>query len=222
MTLSLDTVAYLSYDQLKSLSHGQVSVHVRFETPEQIAIAISQGCQEAEAVLLDRYYRTVLFMLKKRLNDDALALDICQETFQVMIEKLRVHQLDQPKKLAAFVQQTAINLAIAENRKVQRRRTSADTDQVEALSMPDDDPVSLIASERAASAVDQLIQEMHNKRDKQLLRLYYIDEWEKDAICQHLDLGYRHFDRVISRARSRFRDLVDKTGQSEHLLGVVR
>lgn len=194
----------------------------QYEKPEQIATAIHQGNQEAESVLLDRYYRTVLFILKKRVNDDALALDLCQETFRVMIETLRSRQLEEPEKLAAFLQKTALNLCTAENRKAVRQKTSTDSEQIELLAFPGDDPLAQIASERAAKAVGVLIDELKNDRDRKILTLYYIEEWEKGEICERLDLDYRHFDRVISRARTRFRQLAGQTGQEEHLLGVVQ
>lgn len=194
----------------------------QYEKPEQIANAIRQGSRDAEKALLDRYYRTVLFILKKRLNDDALALDLCQETFRVIIEKLRERALDQPDKLAAYLQKTAMNLCVAENRKSARQKTSTDTEQVELLTFPGEDPLAKIASERAVHAVSALIDELQSERDRQILRLYYIQEWEKEDICHELTLGHRHFDRVISRARSRFRQLVDQSDQREYLLGVVR
>lgn len=194
----------------------------QYEKPEQIATAIHQGSQEAENVLLDRYYRTVLFILKKRVNDDALALDLCQETFRVMIETLRSRQLDEPEKLAAFLQKTALNLCIAENRKAVRQKTSTDSEQIESLAFPGDDPLTQVASERAAKAVGLLIDELQNDRDRKILTLYYIEEWEKVDVCKQLELDYRHFDRVISRARARFRQLAGQSGQEEHFLGVVQ
>lgn len=194
----------------------------QYREPEQIANEISQGSREAEQALLDRYYRTVLFILKKRVKNDALALDLCQETFRIMIEKLRSSRLEEPEKLAGFLHKTALNLCIAEDRKAIRQKTSSDTDKLDSLAFPGKDPVALIASDRAAKAVNLLLEELHNERDRKVLHLYYIDEMEKVDICEQLALGGRHFDRVISRARKRFRQLVDETGQKEDLLGVVR
>jgi len=45
------------------------------ETPEGLVSAISKGNSQAESVLLERYYRKVLFILRKRTGNDEQARD---------------------------------------------------------------------------------------------------------------------------------------------------
>lgn len=187
------------------------------DTPGQIASAISQGDRKAEAVLLDRYYRTLLYILRKRVRDEEHARDLCQETFRITIERLRREPLAEPEKLAAFLQSIAANLSIAEGRKRERRQTYADSDYVELVADTGADQSVVLDRERIASAVRHLLTELDNLRDQRILYRYYIDELDKEEICAELELTHRHFDKVISRARTRFRELVDASGRDNLL-----
>jgi RNA polymerase sigma-70 factor, ECF subfamily len=54
--------------------------------------------------------------------------------------------------------------------------------------------------------VRRLLQEM-SERDRQILYRFYIAEEDKDRICADLQLSSLHFNRVLHRARERYRDL---------------
>src|SRR5690606_38187633 len=87
------------------------------ETPEGLVSAISKGNSQAESVLLERYYRKVLFILRKRTGNDEQARDLRQEAFRIVLERLRKAPLDEPDKLSSYILGTAINLHIGEIRK---------------------------------------------------------------------------------------------------------
>jgi len=57
-----------------------------------------------------------------------------------------------------------------------------------------------------------MLQEMPGARDRELLVRFYLNDEEKDAICQELNLSQEHFNRVIFRARNRFRELLEQRG----------
>lgn len=192
-----------------------------YENSEQIALAISQGDRKAESILLERYYRTVFFILRRRGNDEDQARDLCQETFRITIERLREKPLAEPSKLAAFMRSIAVNLCIAENRKSERRQTFTNSDAVELAAEQGLDQLASLAKERAAAAIRRLLTELTSERDQRILYRYYIDEIDKQEICTELALNHRHFDKVISRARTRFKQLLDASGQ-EAVLEVVR
>lgn len=192
-----------------------------YENSEQIALAISQGDRKAESILLERYYRTVFFILRRRGNDEDQARDLCQETFRITIERLREKPLAEPSKLAAFMRSIAVNLCIAENRKSERRQTFTNSDAVELAAEQGLDQLASLAKERAATAIRRLLTELTSERDQRILYRYYIDEIDKQDICTELALNHRHFDKVISRARTRFKQLLDASGQ-EAVLEVVR
>jgi hypothetical protein len=57
-----------------------------------------------------------------------------------------------------------------------------------------------------------MLEEMPATRDRELLVRFYLNDEEKDAICRELNLSQEHFNRVIFRARNRFRELLEQRG----------
>ena len=47
-------------------------------------------------------------------------------------------------------------------------------------------------------------------RDRDLLWRYYVLEHDKVSLCHAYTLSFEHFDRVVHRARIRFKELVEK------------
>lgn len=180
-----------------------------FETSEAIVAGIVEGNRLAEKAMVEKYGKPLIFILERRTNNRESAKDLVQDTFLVVLQKLRSEPLQDPSKLGAYLQRTAINLHIGEVRKYIRRNTTADSELLETIAESEGDQHRRLVEERAKIAVRKLISELHNKRDRIILTLYYIEEDDKEVICRELDLSIRHFDRVISRARSRFRELID-------------
>lgn len=81
------------------------------------------------------------------------------------------------------------------------------------LPSPEPTPLeSVLRSERAV-IVRRVLAEMASERDRQILFRFYVAEDEKDEICNDLGLTSLHFNRVLFRARERFRQLYRETSQ---------
>lgn len=187
-----------------------------YETPALIATAIYQGDSRAEAALFERYYKPTLYILERQTGDHEQARDLCQEAFCIMLERLRTQPLADPDKLAAFLHTVAVNLHIADVRKAARRKTNADQDKVERMADNSQNQYRALLRERSAEAVRVLVEAMDNPRDRALLRGFYIEERDKDDLCAELDLSQRHFDKVLFRAKQRFKDLVLEAKSRDH------
>ncbi len=142
-------------------------------------------------------------MLRRR-----LAEDLHQEAFRIVLERLRRQGLDEPAGLAGFLHGTARNLVIAERRKTARRRTDADPEGLEGVVHPAPGQLSSVLLEEEAKIVRRLIGELPADRDRQLLLRFYVAEEEKESICADLGLDSLHFNRVLFRARHRFKELL--------------
>ena len=66
----------------------------------------------------------------------------------------------------------------------------------------------LLAQERAAT-VRHVLGELRNDRDREILSRYYIADEAKEDICRDFDLSDLHFNRVLFRARQRYRELFE-------------
>lgn len=186
----------------------EVSLPGQYETPALLASAISRGDRNAEAVLYKQYYPATLYLLERRTGNKDLAQDLCQEAFCVLIERLRAQALEQPEKLAGYLYHIAINVQIADLRKTLRRNTATNSDLMDTIADSRQNQLRQLLRERTASAVRTLIDAMDNSRDRKLLYGYFIQEKDKEEICKELDLSHRHFDRVLFRAKQRFKELI--------------
>jgi len=175
---------------------------------EDLVARIGRGDSAAESELWNRYSRGLLFLLRRRTGNPDLAEDLRQETFRVALEKLRAGGLDDPRKLAAYLRGIASNLATGDYRKRLRQNTAVDSDAV--AEAPDDhsNPQEEASRDEIGAAVKGLLNELGVSRDRDILRRYYVDEEDKERICAELDISTTHFNRVLFRAKQRFRTLL--------------
>ena len=153
----------------------------------------------------------VLCVLNCMVQEPALAEDLCNETFRIVLERLRREPLEEPTKLAAYLAQTARSLAMADRRKTSRRQTiTGEQYAIDHVADEGADPSLALESQTRAKAMRKVLEEMPNVRDRQLLVRFYLNDEDRVDICRDLNLTEVHFNRVIFRARERFRVLLDK------------
>lgn len=167
---------------------------------------IREGDSGAEAELVERYRRGVAIILRAESGNAAAVDDLFQETFRIALEKIRQGDLRDPRRLSGFICSLARNLVIDHFRKAAARRTTGDVKIGEIASVRVDPLETLLRTERG-EFVRRVLSEMPSDRDRQILFRFYVAEDEKDAICRDLDLTSLHFNRVLFRARERYRDL---------------
>lgn len=169
---------------------------------------IAAGDASAEGELVQRYSRGLLYLLRRLAPE--LADDLHQETFRVVLERLRRRELDEPAGLAAFLRGTARNMVIAERRKTARRRTEADEEELAQAVHPGPSQLSAVLLDEEADTVRKLIRDLPTDRDRQLLLRFYVAEEEKESLCADLGLDSLHFNRVLFRARQRFKETLER------------
>lgn len=174
---------------------------------------IGQGDRRAEEEFVRRYQRGLIYLLRRRTRDPQLALDLAQETFRIAIEKLRQSPIEQVERVAGYLRGTALNLVIADARKNTRRATSADSDAVEGAADDAAGPFDHTSSEQVQRAVRKLLDELPVPRDREILIRTYLEDEDKASICEALGVDSAHYNRVLFRAKQRFRELVKTASQ---------
>lgn len=165
---------------------------------------IAAGDRAAESELVARYSRGVLFLLQRIAKDPDLAEDLHQETFVVVLGRLRGAGLDQPERLAGFIRATARNLFTGDYRKTVRRRTDSDSERVERTVVEERrSQLRRVLGQERARAVRQALGELRTDRDRQILYRFYLLDEAKETLCAELGLSDLHFNRVLHRARQR-------------------
>lgn len=184
------------------------------EVARDLVRRIGAGEVEAESELVERYRRGLSFKLRSMSRDPALAEDLLQDTLRIVLERLRGRGLEQPEKLAGFLLRTARNLFLADYRKKSRRGENLDASDPESEARSSPGQLRGVLAQERARAVRRLLGELGTSRDRQILFRFYLAEDDKEDICADLGLSSLHFNRVLYRARERFRDLVLKRDPS--------
>jgi RNA polymerase sigma-70 factor (ECF subfamily) len=176
-------------------------------SPADLVRRILAGERSAEDELVCRYRRGVSIIVRRIARDPALTEDICQEAFRLVLEKVRRGEVREAERLSGFICSLARNLAIDHFRQAARRETTEDIESSRPLSDPAPDQLSVLLQREKANAVRQVLKELKPARDREILYRFYIAEEEKETICADLGLSSLHFNRVLYRARERFREL---------------
>jgi RNA polymerase sigma-70 factor (ECF subfamily) len=190
------------------LSESPATGRDESEITIDIVKRIRQGSGRAETELWNRYSRGLLFLLRQRTGDPELAQDLRQETFRIAIEKLRAGGLEDPAKLAGYLRGIAVNLVSGEWRKRDRRKTTADSDAIAEAPDTEANPPNEVSRAELGSLVTSMLQELKVPRDREILLRFYVQEGDKAEICSDLGISAVHFNRVLFRAKSRFRKIL--------------
>ncbi|MEO1595644.1 MAG: sigma-70 family RNA polymerase sigma factor [Pseudomonadota bacterium] len=171
------------------------------------ALKVSEGQFDAFARRAAAHRPALVRRLARIGAQPELAKDLAQEAIAVGLARLRSGVLRDRHKIENFLYRTAYFLWIGERRR--RSRTLPLCDVIGALHDADSDPYQ--ESESTATGLRDMLQslldQLPSHRDRELLRRYFFADQEKATICACLSLTNRHFDRVLSRAKTRLRNL---------------
>ena len=193
------------------IQEGMDVVLTEAEAATELVRRIGSGDASAEEDLVERYRKGLFFLLLRLAPEQAD--DLLQETFRIALERLRRQQLDEPAGLAGFLRGIARNLVIAERSKAARARsrrteTEAEDEEPARANQPTPEQLSAALLDEKAETVRQLIRKLPTERDRQLLLRFYILEEDKEHIRDDFGLDRLHFNRVLFRARQRYKELL--------------
>lgn len=169
---------------------------------------IGAGDRSAEEELVRHYQRGLQYLIRRRTADPEIARDLAQEAFRIVIEKLREGPIEQADRVGAYLRGTALKLLSAEFRKSARRATAPNSDIVELAADEALGPFDHVSIEQVRRLVRTLLSELPVRRDRDILIRTYLADEDKDSICAGLGIDSAHYNRVLFRAKQRFRDLL--------------
>jgi RNA polymerase sigma-70 factor (ECF subfamily) len=191
-----------------------------------LARRIAAGDREAEGELVARYGRGVNYLLRHLTRDPEWADDLYQETFAVVLERLRAGGLRDPEKLPAFLRGTARNLVLAGRRKRRRPPASGPPGAAPDAEAPESEPpdpapgpLRTLLLEEEMDLTRKVLAQLGSPRDREVLFRFCVAEEDRERIRADLGLTRQGFNLVLFRARRRFRALfeaaLDRPGQGE-------
>ena len=177
------------------------------EEAEELVRRIMAGDSASESDFVARYGRGINFVLRREARDEDTVADLYQETFRIGIEKIRKGDLRDPAKLGSFMASIARFVVIDHYRATARHDARFENSEDNTFPATEDGQLQTILRTEQAGLVRQAIDEMKSDRDRQILFRFYIAEDEKEDICRDLELSSLHFNRVLHRAKQRYKEL---------------
>src|SRR5215472_2398099 len=160
-------------------------------------------------------------LILRRVRDPEVAADILQDAAVTTLEKLRMGEIARPENLGGYLYRVALNHLRNHRRKDRSAVSSADA--LDELPASESEPDwERVRGRQWAAAARRMLEEMPVARDREVLVRFYLDDEDRETICRKLGLSEEHFNRVIFRARNRFRELVEHRGfRKADLLTIV-
>jgi RNA polymerase sigma-70 factor (ECF subfamily) len=145
-------------------------------------------------------------------RDAELAADLLQDAIVTALQKLEAGEIEHRGQLDGYVYRVALNHLRNHRRKDKSPFSGPDplSDLVDAEG--EAKPSRAIAGSQFTRVVTQLLKEMSSPRDREVLIRFYLQEEDRSALCRSLALTDLQFNRVIFRARGRFRELLERRG----------
>lgn len=149
-------------------------------------------------------------LLERRCGSAAIAEDMLGHAIETSLEKLRSGAIARPELLAGYVYRVALNHWRNFRRTDKSARSTSE--HIEQIADQDAEAAAPLEQARWAKLMREVLSELHNPRDRDLIVGFYLEEEEKDSLCARLGLSGEHFNRVVHRARARFRALLEARG----------
>lgn len=180
-------------------------------TPAELVLRIRAGDRSAEEELAQRYSRGVAFVIRQLVAEREAAEDIYQETFRLVLQKVRAGEVREPDRLSGFITSIARNLVTEQFRRASRRREREEPEGGQSFACPEPNALEGLLREEQNALAREVLASLPSDRDRTVLYRFYIADDEKDEICTALGITSLHFNQILCRARERFKNLFEET-----------
>jgi len=180
-----------------------------FQIPDwaQLVARIHDGDPAAMEELYGIFGKGIRYFLLRNLGADELD-DKVHDCFVIVAQAIQNGELRDPARLMGFVR-TVVKRQIAATIEaaVTRRRTQVDyQDTLFTLSDWKDDPERTLLNRQRAEIARRVMAGI-SRRDREILRRFYVEEQPQEMICEEMGLSYNQFRLLKSRAKARFGEL---------------
>jgi RNA polymerase sigma-70 factor, ECF subfamily len=180
-------------------------------TPAELVSRIRSGERSAEDELVRRYSRGVSFVIRQSISDNSLAEDIYQDSFRLVLEKVRAGEVRDPDRLSGFVCSLVRNLVLDQFRKASRRSERQPQDFEQPIASSEPSQLDQLLRQEQGNLARQILAALPSDRDRKVLYRFYIADDDKEDICADLGITSLHFNQILCRARERYKKLYEQT-----------
>lgn len=164
---------------------------------------LRDGDPSTEQHFVSYFGRILGIMLRARFLPPERIDDVRQETLTRVIAKLRRDGgIREPDRFGAFVNSICKNVLREHQRDWQKNQPL----QPDHLELPDKlvDLERALISEETRKKVREILADMH-QRDRDLLAAIFLEEKDKDEVCQEYGVDRGYLRVLLHRAKERFR-----------------
>lgn len=176
---------------------------------------LARGDAEIERHFTAYFSELLLLKLRRGLRSFQSVEDVRQETFVRVFNVLRHgHGIASPEKLGAFVCGVCNNVLFEHYRAASRRGPMPEK-SLDLRGLGPDPEAEFVNEERKRS-VRKILEELPAK-DRQILRLIFIEERDKDEVCRIFHVKRNYLRVLLHRAKNRFRKSLSRTRASSDI-----
>lgn len=179
-------------------------------TPADLVQRIRTGSRQAEEELVERYSRGVWFVIRQQICEQEAAEDAYQESFRLILEKVRAGEVREPERLSGFISSLARNVMIEQFRRQSRRRAREEPEAGQPFASPEPGPLDGLLREEQRTLARQVLASLPSDRDRKVLYRFYLADEDRDEICAELGVTAGHFNQILFRARERYKRLFEE------------
>lgn len=174
---------------------------------------LRDGDAETERHFVAHFSNAIRLSLRYRLRSWELIEDIRQETFLRVLNFLRSDRsMDHPERLGAYVHSVCINVMM-ELLRASTRHPPIPEDAYNLADKRVNTEARVVTRERK-EMVRALLSELSEK-DRDILRAVFLEETDKNEVCQRFGVDRDYLRVLVHRAKVRFRDAFEKSGMTK-------
>ena len=165
---------------------------------------LCSGDFRTESHFVVYFSELIQLKLRSRVHSTHAIEDLRQETFARVFTALRSEgRVKQPDRLGAFVNSVCNNVLL-EYYRSSSRENLIEGEEVTDVPDPSLDVVSILSHKEMEQSVRQVLDELP-ERDRRLLREIFLEERDKDAVCQDFGVDRDYLRVLLHRAKQAFK-----------------
>ena len=145
----------------------------------------------------------LLLKLRARIRSPQLIEDVRQETLLRVLRIVRKGGVEHPERFGAFVSGVCSNVTMEMLRREMRHEGLASEFEPADARV---DLNALLVNQQRRREVDRILEELP-ERDRELLRMFFLEERDKSEICKRFEVQEDYLRVLLHRAKLRFRSM---------------
>ena len=168
---------------------------------------LREGDPSTEQHFVTYFDQLLRIKLRAKMLASETVEDLRQETYIRVLVALRKDGIRQPERFGAFVNSICNNVLLEHYRSLGKSQQMEEGHE----EIPDKviDLEGMLVSRESSERVRQVLAVLPAK-DRDLLRAVFLDEKDKDAVCQEIGVDRDYLRVLVHRAKDKFKAMYEK------------